>query len=678
MSPTRVKRTSAIWLLIVFGVALGLVWFLTGTWGQSAAANPSPSLVPVVDPEPVGHLGGATEAVFISGTLAYVGNGSELTIMDITDPTDPTEIGAIWWKEGVSDITVRGSYAYVAVANGLRIVDISNPVSPTLVGSYIIASPVFSLALHDAQVYLGTRTGMQIVDIANPANPVLLGAYVYNVSYGKVDVVSVEEYVYIALTYSYTTHVVDVTNPTLPTQVGEYDYGGKMSVVGDRLYMAASDWGMRILDVSHPDTPVELGFFIPPSDPPYWYPLTRSVKVVGNLAYISYIASSPDPHYLSAWRLSIANVMTPSAPVQVVDTSLPASVPSYYSTDFEVVDDYAWAAVGRGGLLTFDLHEPITPTLVSHVGVSPLSPVVVQNQFAYGLGIAEDLDYPVFYVIDLTDPARPQARGLLSIYTDGGLSGLWIKDSYAYTFSRSRDLDYVKIIDISDPDHPVMAGSYTYPDPQTAGPSTLGSNLAFKGNYLYVGNWGHGGNSTIDIVDISDPTAPVRVGAVNTDRMCCLQVVGNYLYAEEDIYDISNPLSPVLVGTDPNNFNLGGLLVQNNRAYLADYESWHIFDVTNPVNPVLLSTWSIPSPPNYPTLALWGNDLFLSHQTVSLLDVSDATNPVVKAIWFPIGGAPAVGGATIVLSNWNGLYVFDALSFLSERTYLPAIERINP
>ena len=148
-------------------------------------------------------------------------------------------------------------------------------------------------------------------------------------------------------------------------------------------------------------------------------------------------------------------------------------------------------------------------------------------------------------------------------------------------------------------------------------------------------------------------------------------------YAEQDIYDISDPLSPVLVTTYPNIFNLGGLLVQNNRAYLADYESWHIFDVTNPVNPVLLSTWSTPSPPNYPALALWGNDLFVSHQTVSLLDVSDATNPVVKAT-FPIGGAPAVGGATIVLSNWSGLYVFDALSFLPERTYLPAIERINP
>lgn len=110
MSVPRVKRTSVIWLL--FGLALSLVWFLTGMWNDSAAANPSPPLAPTVDPEPIGHLGGATQAVFVSDTLAYVGNGGELSIMDITDPANPTEIGDIWWKYTVNDVKVRGNYAY--------------------------------------------------------------------------------------------------------------------------------------------------------------------------------------------------------------------------------------------------------------------------------------------------------------------------------------------------------------------------------------------------------------------------------------------------------------------------------------------------------------------------------------------------------------------------------------
>jgi len=85
----------------------------------------------------VGHLGGITEAVFVAGNYAYIGEGPRLTILDITTPTSPTVVGkSAPMPDIVRDVYVSGNYAYVADDyEGLRIVDISTPTSPTEVGA---------------------------------------------------------------------------------------------------------------------------------------------------------------------------------------------------------------------------------------------------------------------------------------------------------------------------------------------------------------------------------------------------------------------------------------------------------------------------------------------------------------------------------------------------------------
>jgi len=69
--------------------------------------------------EYVGHIGGATNAVFVQGNYAYIGEGPRLTILDITNPTSPTLVGKTAPMPALmQDIYVSGNYAYIADYDG--------------------------------------------------------------------------------------------------------------------------------------------------------------------------------------------------------------------------------------------------------------------------------------------------------------------------------------------------------------------------------------------------------------------------------------------------------------------------------------------------------------------------------------------------------------------------------
>jgi len=80
----------------------------------------------------VGATGGAVYDVFVQGNYAYLLAGSIPVILDISDPTYPTNIGNI--DLPYAGIYVSGSYAYVADWDGLRVVDVSSPSNPREVG----------------------------------------------------------------------------------------------------------------------------------------------------------------------------------------------------------------------------------------------------------------------------------------------------------------------------------------------------------------------------------------------------------------------------------------------------------------------------------------------------------------------------------------------------------------
>jgi hypothetical protein len=119
----------------------------------------------------VGHIGGTTNAVFVEGNYAYIGEGPRLTILDISNPAALTVVGKTMPLPGVvQDVYVFEGSAYVTTGRGgLRVVDVSNPTSPVEIGFCDTLGYTLDAVVSGSYVYVGTESsGLHVIDITNP------------------------------------------------------------------------------------------------------------------------------------------------------------------------------------------------------------------------------------------------------------------------------------------------------------------------------------------------------------------------------------------------------------------------------------------------------------------------------------------------------------------------------
>ncbi|MDI6900920.1 MAG: cell wall-binding repeat-containing protein [Anaerosomatales bacterium] len=126
-------------------------------------------------------------------------------------------------------------------------------------------------------------------------------------------------------------------------------------------------------------------------------------------------------------------------------------------------------------------------------------------------------------VFDVTDPAAPTAVGS-GYATSSPAVRLLVSGSRAYV---ATDAGRVVILDVTDPLAPALLGQYDsgkYPHA-----------LAASANRLYVG-----ASDGLHVVDVSDPTAPVRVGYFATPQPVTDVVLdGSVAYAAYSYYTVA-------------------------------------------------------------------------------------------------------------------------------------------
>jgi len=220
-----------------------------------------------------GHFGGLTYATAVSGNYAYVGQGPDLVVLDISNPSQPLELGRIDTSDTICDIIISGSYAYVADKDKcLVIIDISDPAAPTRAGSYNTAGDVYGVAVSGRYAYVTDgRNGLVIVDISKPAAPTLAGSYdTVGNAYG---VAVSGSYAYVAdrtnglvilrtnasgtdlippvLTIISPTNGASIANDTITVTGTASDLSGIASVtVNDALANGAADWSTWSAEVT--------------------------------------------------------------------------------------------------------------------------------------------------------------------------------------------------------------------------------------------------------------------------------------------------------------------------------------------------------------------------------------------------------------------------------------------
>ncbi len=109
----------------------------------------APALAEGVNWPPIGELaGGLPRAVAVQGDYAYVAAGAAMTVIDISSPSQPQQVGYYDTPGSALGVAVVGDYAYVADSSaGLRVISVADPANPVEVGYYDTPGYAYGVAV---------------------------------------------------------------------------------------------------------------------------------------------------------------------------------------------------------------------------------------------------------------------------------------------------------------------------------------------------------------------------------------------------------------------------------------------------------------------------------------------------------------------------------------------------
>jgi hypothetical protein len=259
-----------------------------------------------------------------------------------------------------------------------------------------------------------------------------------------------------------------------------------LAVVGNYAYVANCGSGLRIIDVSDPQSPFEAGYYDTAD-------YARGVAVSGIYAYVAYGYSG----------LRVLDVSNPSSPVEVGICATPD-----YAWGVALSGNYAYVAAEDAGLQVVDISNPSTPVIVGACGTpSSAMSIVVADSHAYVAALGAGLR-----IIDVSNPASPVEVGFYDITPDLEY-GIAVSGNYAYM----GNFHSLRVIDVSNPASPVEVGNLYE--------ALAVNSVAVAGSRAYLAN----GNVTV--VDVSNPQAPSEVGYYGDANAFGMAVSGIYAYA---------------------------------------------------------------------------------------------------------------------------------------------------
>lgn len=407
-----------------------------------------------------------------------------LSIVDISDPTSPTEVN-FQSNVGLLSMAISGNYLYTGDQFGVVIRDLSTPAAPVVLGGYLLSSYVYDIYPVGNWVYVTTpEQGMTIIDFTVPDTPAFIGSY-------AVPGYQIPEEVYVTGNYAYIAYgriglrTVDVSTPTNPVEVADYDYISYMwgiETVGNYGYVLDVN-GLQIFDISNQLTPVKIGE----------YPIDGGPMVVTeNHVYI-----------FTGFTLSIIDVTNPSIPV------LAGEFPTPYSGRDVIVDsNYVYVIDGNHILHIIDVSNPAVP---AQVGLLILP--------GYSFSLAKNGNYTFvagadLYVVDVTAVTTPTLAATLPTNYQHVID---IADNHAYLGGD----DGLLVVDISNPTQPTEAGNYDLGEIDY-------TDIEVVNDYVYVTGWA---DENMVMLDISNPALPVLVDGVTIPGYAgSITAVDNHLY----------------------------------------------------------------------------------------------------------------------------------------------------
>jgi hypothetical protein len=526
-------------------------------------------------------------------TFLYLGSGSGVRILSITDSVQPRMLGQINARGLVSQVVVQDSLLFVACGSwGAQIYSVANPAEPRELGS--MDAVIGDLCVQDTFCYTAGGGSLRIYNCSDPTRPTQVGA----ASDGGDVIVGANGYVYVGHGSSGSgLNVYDVHDPANPMLVNTL--GGVQLAMFTR-----GHWLFRIseqpayfsmMDISEPDSPSEVG------------------RITGYGGVAMY---ADDKYaYLSGLYehsgLFVVDISDSSHP-QLRDSINPVGVAEWdpYVPHYP---GYGYLADDYGGLRTIDLHDAdaIFEAWSGYRAHQALD-VSVDGNRAYVADEAGGL-----HILDISNPALPQTLGK---YDTAGLPDVRsavARDSFAFITWWGNNRRFMRVLDVTDPALPVFAAEESCKNPP--------EDYVLRDSLLYAAE-----ANQFQIFNVARPREPVRVGScvagdATSASLCVMDTlafVGNFV---GDVVDIRNPASPQVVG----HFGRGGSIsVRDTFAFMAS-GGILVYSVARPNQPRLLDSLSVG--PNTYWVEAVGTLLYTGNRDgIRVVDAADIHNMRVR------------------------------------------------
>ena len=430
-----------------------------------------------------------------------------------------------------------------------------------------------------------------------------------------------------------------------------------VAISGNYAYLSSGfNSGLRVLNLSDPTAPVEVGYAIN-SDfcPGVWGWMADRVFVSMNRAYVLYFDGTWSfTHY----RLYVYDVSDPGAPRQMGYVSLPDNCSGLF-VEGTYVYITAFKDAGLSEVKVIDASDPTQPVEVGSCATPGMShDVYVTNNIAY---IADNDSLIIFSV---ADPGSPTKLG--SYAPQGGMTlihNVAAQGDHVYITDSAFG---IRILDASDLSQIEEVGSF--PHNQTS--DVIFSRLIVSDDLLYYMQDGDNSDKKLVILDVSDPQEPVEIGSLNMpgfwwfygfdycDGYGCIAGGKEGLW----VVEISAPDSITNVGIyDPYDLS-SGLAVSGDHAFVGTYmNDLVVYDVSDPSLPLEVTSLKFPDSP-IKQISVWGDHLYVpgvkvGHDIgVGVVDISDPANPQEITCWH---APPEYSGAAFNVERY-GNYAFIA------------------
>jgi PKD repeat protein len=405
--------------------------------------------------------------------------------------------------------------------------------------------------------------------------------------------------------------VFDMTDPSSPTELSRWaspDIVKGLFFARNHIYVAANALGLRVLELSNPMAPKEIGV-LPSSKP------VTGVAVAGDFAYT-----------LEGTTLHVVDITVPSNPRPHGSCSIGSVL---YS--ITAIGDTVYLGVEKG-IRIVSVTNPAFPSILGvHEFPGGLSyDLCLQGPYLYVAGLEDGLR-----IVDVSQSDAPKDLG--SLLQGTRVEGVYASGSLAYLAlpgGSSTGNQCLTIVDVNNPATPQVIGSY------------VGYN---KNRVAVVGTVAYLSGSKFEAVDVSNPGAPSGLSTIDLPgRTGKIYTLNNHLYTLEEtghvfgrtyggirIFDVTNETAPNPIGYFTALTTVYDFSIREPYIYMAASNGLFVIDISTPETPTQVAKY------NFSGFHIAQAGPLMSLETMYGIQVIDVSDPLaIKKLGFYSTSAP--------------------------------------